>query len=159
MLPDHVFFNPTPAFIAWLDRQKARVIDAGAGVGLLGALRPEKVVCFDINERENPRCEVYPIDTTTFPYPAGDIVLMARPSGGDWIHETWRRTLERGARVFYAGLAKNYARDLEGATFKLVLPAAGEDGEELFEITAAPTTVKLQQAHYDRADSARRDRL
>ena len=136
-LPDQLFFQPKPVFLDWLDTQPPHVIDVGAGVGLLGSLRPDKVVCFDICPRANPRCHIYPVDATDFKYPSDCVVLMCRPCMGPWIRQTWSKVLGCGARMFYVGVERNFQHHLtEGIEYEIVLDDVGLDNEKLIEIKA-----------------------
>lgn len=139
-LPNIVFFDPKEDFLSWVKKQGLRVVDAGAGVGRLCKRLNEvgvPVIGIDANERDNPEFTVHPMDAVTFPYNKGQLVILARPNGGDWIEYTMSVALRKGARVVYVGLEKNYDRDLTipGLKFTKVVVDAGEDGEEAWEVT------------------------
>jgi len=130
-LPARVFFEPTEAFLEWADHQDV-IVDCGAGMGRLSELLP-RVICIDTNRREGQH-EVALIDATMFPFRADHVALIARPSGGDWVHDTFDVALKAGATMCYVGLPKNYERDLSPWIATKLMSNAGLEGEELWEI-------------------------
>ena len=133
-LPNQVFFNPTTAFGIWIERQPL-VYDVGAGVGLLGSKWPHIVVGFDLHDRDGYMSTVQWGDGTLYNYKPRSVVLLARPSHGWWVGEAFDQAFHCGSRPFYCGLQRNYEDDLSGYDYELVVDHAGNDGEQLLEIT------------------------
>jgi len=136
-LPFQMFFVPTPKFRKWVAVQAKKIIDCGAGVGLLSSFFPDKVVGIDLHEREVYKGKVYVgMDATTFPFTSDHLALIARPDGSGWMHETTKNALENGAEVVYVGLSKNYERDLEPYEHSLLIDKAGMEGEQAWQLVS-----------------------
>lgn len=111
------FFEPTEAFFKALAPFKGKqFIDAGAGQGHVTAQARErgfKMLPVDIMPREGRVVEVLPLEAESQPYSEDLWLLICRPDHSGWAYETLRIALEAGASVFYAGLPRNFAVDLE----------------------------------------------
>ncbi|MEN6549991.1 MAG: hypothetical protein ABFE07_28440 [Armatimonadia bacterium] len=145
MLPNLIFFDPRPQFVDWLvGYARGRiVIDAGAGVGRLGAMlleRGARCLSLDLEERDEPESPVIMKDATTFEYSRGTLVVLARPCHGNWIYDTIVRTHECGAEVLYVGKPENVENDLEypGLERRLVGADAGREGEVVYSMKPKP---------------------
>lgn len=146
-IPYSLFFEPRPAFIRWLSEQTKQeeriIVDCGAGVGMLGKILLDKgapTLSIDFIERDETDSPVLIMDATFFNYHDRMIAVVARPSAGDWILDTFIRALDQGAKVLYVGVKRNYDRDLfdledEGMAYELAFSNAGEEGEEAFWIS------------------------
>jgi hypothetical protein len=142
-LPGLTFFEPTVdglIILAQLLKNKA-VMEVGAGTGLLASKLQKSVpryVPVDLLPREGTFTEVYVLDATRLSYLNIDIVVMARPCHGDWVHDTIMKALSDGCTVFYLGLPRNEDQDLQslvdaGKPFHMagVIPL-GKEGELLY---------------------------
>lgn len=136
-LGEHVFFRPNETFARVLrDVALARlVVDVGAGMGAASKVLAEAgfaVLAIDNNWRRN---EVFPIqraDAVLFPYPAGAVVLLARPCHGTFVESVVTRAVAYGAHaVVYVGLPKNRREDLgiHARHFRLAARNVGGDKE------------------------------
>jgi len=106
-------FKPTERFFDWFIPfiRKRPVVEAGCGDGeLLAELTKRGVKTFgiDILKRDD---RVYGMDTnicimekdaTTFDYPEGSVVIVARPTRG-WAARAMQRALDCGCEVVYIG--------------------------------------------------------
>lgn len=142
-LPHLVFFEPTAAFIEYLERiaPNRQVIDVGAGAGFLSrtlADRGFKVLAIDIIDRVDPLYPIHLMDATEFNFPKGILPIMARPCHDDWTQVTIRNALKTTGKIIYVGLTKNFPKDLcdlHGYRKQIQPFVAGKDGELVIEIT------------------------
>lgn len=146
ILPNQVFFDPTEEFIKFLCTQKRGIIDVGAGTGRLGRKLKEygkPCLSIDLYQREEYESLVLTnTDTINFPFGTNQLLLFCRPSHGEWLEKVILKTLYSpvNARVFYIGLARNFAEDLSFAErnnliVNLIIENAGTDGENCWEIS------------------------
>lgn len=146
-VPYSVFFEPRSAFVQWLvehiKRGERVAVDCGAGVGMLGKILLDKgapTLSIDFLERDSTESPVLIMDATFFEYHDNMTAVVARPSSGDWIRDTFIKALDGDAKVLYVGVERNYDRDLydledEGMKYQLAFSNAGEEGEEAFWIS------------------------
>jgi uncharacterized UPF0146 family protein len=138
VLPPFQFFEPTEEFLNWLvERIKHKVvIEVGAGQGHLSLALLErgiKVLSIDAFEREGQVAPIVVADATRFIYPKSSVVLMARPSRGEWITETINRVLDSASEIYYIARPSRVDSDL----FEFALEGthlfsdAGNDEEEV----------------------------
>ena len=133
-LSPQIFFQPTKKFIDWANNLNLTIVDCGAGMGHLSKCL-DNVICIDMIPREGRDPCVLDMDALEFEH-FGEkcVALLARPCHGDWVQQVFRKALDKGSRVFYAGLPRNYDDDLDGCEREIIMDGAGEEGEELWEI-------------------------
>ena len=167
VLGDIVHFEPTNAFLEWMKAEYPHhrcIIEVGAGTGHLAAILSrmyDQVFALDICGREASEHHILMEDATEFYYTRRAVVIMARPSHGEWIEKTILKAFITDADcVLYVSLEKNVDRDLgnlDGRFFKsLVLQGAGEAGEAVWRIrrrkeTTAEKEFWLVQQRYSRS--------
>ncbi len=139
-----VFFRPQALFIDWLIRYAdgAQIVECGAGRARIGyELRKKeiKALCLDQELWKDRLADVHQADCTTFDYPQGSVVVIARPARGEWIHETILQALCSARAVLYVGLKLHLRSDIDslpgGLKAVMVMESAGECDEVVFEIT------------------------
>lgn len=143
VLPDQTFFYPTEDFLNYIcSKAKGKtIIDCGCGNGqLVMELRQRKqnAIGIDIAFRDNSYImNVVPMDAKDFSYTNSHLVIIARPSHGEWISFVISKAIVNGADVIYVGLEKNINNDIgEFHEKELILDfgKAGKDNEGAFLI-------------------------
>lgn len=141
-LPNLRFFEPTKAFVPLIRKTAAKrlIIDCGAGVGHITKLLQDngiRACAIDTTERDDPACEVAPLDAMLFPFNQDMIALIARPCGGSWIRGTFEQAISRGADVIYVGVSRNFERDLTGIPYTVTLlrKHVGKERETAYLVT------------------------
>lgn len=131
-----LFFQPTDEFveyIASITKDKI-VIDAGAGRGALSKKLIEKgvnAIPIDLVMYSNTEMNVYYMNAITFPYQENHIVIIARPSRGDWIENTMKAANAAGAEVIYISKPSNVELDIydDIACLGKRIENVGQEGE------------------------------
>lgn len=147
MLGNQTFFKPTKAFIelAMSDAYcYARWLDCGAGVGHLGrrlTFAGLEVQCHDLLPRTSYEHRVEIGDCLNLHFQRDDVVVLARPSHGDWVQRVLARAATDAGRALYIGLRKNLEVDLPDMVTELVLEDAGEAGECVWRCLGMPGDV------------------
>jgi len=143
-LPNQVFFEPTEEFLDFFSKQyKGKpIIEVGAGTGRFSKLLHDKglrVIAIDAFPRDNPESDVTIINSDMFPFQPNSVVVIARPSRGQWIQDTIDKAVDAGAIVVYIGIEKHYDDDIYSLTYpcEKVYSCAGNDEEEVFQIGEA----------------------
>lgn len=151
VLPDQVFFEPTPTFVKWFTTQLwhryRRVVDVGAGKGRLSRVLMERgldTLAIDIHQRPEYEHKVELQDGTRFEFDTDDICIVARPCHGTGFAEIiLRRAVDHSALAYYIGLARNIKSDLgEELHWTLVKRRVGRDGENLYQVLGKRKDLK-----------------
>lgn len=143
-LPYVKFFEPKPKFAKWMTKTFGRkqIYDCGCGVGHVAkCLRDAgmKVTAIDANYRDASAVEVEIADATTYAYPSGSVVMLARPCHGFFSEGVIEQALIRGvAAIVYVGKAKNVRDDLGDnyRNFKKEMDFAGKEREGVWILRA-----------------------
>jgi hypothetical protein len=77
------------------------------------------------------------MDATTFNFPVGSIVILARPNHGFWIERLIDNAIKLNCIVLYIGLQRNLEDDIDYLSHnrELIFKNAGEDKELVFELS------------------------
>lgn len=144
-LPYVCFFRPNESFGLWLRRRGyRRVLEAGAGVGLLVSMFPF-VLGIDMFRRENARSHVVIADALEFDVSTFDAVIIARPSHGDWSGDLARKVIGLGIDIVYVTVPGNMKFDPVELGMKEMLKDAGEDGESVWMWTRCPGMLDVEK--------------
>lgn len=153
-LPAGDFFRPTERFFDALKpfhKQGINFIDAGTGSGRVPVEARKhglNMLGIDLCDRVDQEMDVLCIDATQALYGPKVWPTICRPSHDGWCYDTIVYALKRGAGVFYAGLDRNVAVDLEEfadlATLR-IWADVGEDGEKLYLIPPGTTPYSNSQ--------------
>lgn len=135
------FFRPLGSFLSWAREEAGgRVVyDVGAGTGHVSlALSAEgvRVLAIDLGPSPASVWQTVSADGGAFAYRPGSVVMLCRPCHGSFPERVVSRAVERGASVWYVGLERNVADDLDVSRFEVKLFGAGEDGENVWVMEA-----------------------
>lgn len=151
VLPSQEFFRPTENFwlgLASIIPPGVKLIDCGTGMGHVPKAARERGVDIDgvdLLRREGQDPSTLLMDALDIHWSPRIWPLLCRPSHGAMPHTVASSALRAGAGCLYAGLPKNLRRDL-GKSARLLKRAAGEDGESLYYLCPAQTTVHMSRA-------------
>ena len=133
------FLFPTKKFLDWLVYMAngRPIIDCGCGEGQVTEelfRRGANVMGLDIRAEIDTQLMVFRVDATTFSFPAGCIVLFARPCHSDWVERTIKQAKHRADVILYVGFDRNLDDDLGefAYLFKKIGKNVGKEHEYLW---------------------------
>jgi hypothetical protein len=93
----------------------------------------------DLYYRDKAHTEIYIIDAEHVNFKDFEVVIIARPCHGAWIHNALLKALESGCTVYYLGLSRNEENDLGelydlGYMSRISDSVIGEEGEKAYVI-------------------------
>jgi hypothetical protein len=167
VLPGQDFFNPNPDFLIFLKQLVGGklVIECGAGNGLLTKKMEEvgiNVLPIDLFKRDSGFISIKE-DATKFKYPKNGIALIARPSRGDWIHDTILQALNTVNFVLYIGIDSHLEDDVQSLdslypnimNVEKIYDNAGKDEEKVFKISKKQEVTAGDKYYLVKYQSAR----
>lgn len=144
------FFTPTKKFFQTLIDlclQDQKFVDCGTGLGYVPhELRAHgfKAVGVDLCTRDGQKRDVVVLDSRHYPFGAGTVCLICRPSHDGFAELTAKKALVQGSPVIYVGLESNFVRDMgtlaEYLHFKQ--REVGKEGEVLYYFEAPRSVNK-----------------
>lgn len=151
VLPSQEFFRPTEVFWSGLKSivpPDVSLIDCGTGMGHVPRAAKQRNISMDgidSNPRPGQDADTLLMDALQVTWNPKLWPLICRPNHGVWAHEVATNALKGGAGCLYAGLPKNMRRDL-GKSARLLGRKVGEDGESLYFLCPAQSTVHMYKS-------------